>query len=49
MLEFLIQNIAKFVRATILKSTCEQLLLKIFMKPVTMTKLSNIRVVDNGF
>ena len=40
---FLIQNIAKFFRAPILKNTCERLLLEILVKPVTMMKLRNIK------
>ena len=40
---FLIQNIAKYSRAPILKNICERLLLKTFMKPVTTMKLRNIK------
>ena len=46
---FLIRNIAKFFRAPILKNFCERLLLKMFMKPMTMMKLRNIKIVDKGF
>ena len=36
---FLIQNIAKFFRAPILKNTCKWQLLKMFAKPVAPVKL----------
>ena len=40
---FLIQNIANVFRASILKSICKRLLLKIFMK------LIKVKIVDKGF
>ena len=40
---FLIQNIAKFFRALILKNICERLLLKIFMK------LRKLKIVNKRF
>ena len=40
---FLIQNIANVFRASILKSICKRLLLKMFMK------LIKVKIVDKGF